>query len=176
MSSQSLIRYFQAVSGLASEYKPDEEVVSVKHIAEKLEEVQSGEMRVIAEGSPKTDCPLCGSSDLDCEDDAPAFHVHCNGCGTHFDNQDSFAFFDRRPPAREMVALTKSEGFLMGQAYPCRCHKCTEALEKDAPEKLFGRMMILCSRCGNKRCPHATDHELACSGSNDPGQKGSVYE
>jgi hypothetical protein len=29
---------------------------------------------------------------------------------------------------------------------------------------------------GNKRCPKATDHELDCTGSNEPGQKGSAYE
>jgi hypothetical protein len=37
-------------------------------------------------------------------------------------------------------------------------------------------MMILCPTCGNKRCPHATDHDLACTNSNEPGQKGSAYE
>lgn len=36
--------------------------------------------------------------------------------------------------------------------------------------------MILCPKCGNKRCPHATDHRNACTGSNEPGQKGSAYE
>ena len=35
--------------------------------------------------------------------------------------------------------------------------------------------MILCAKCGNKRCPHATDHLNTCTGSNEPGQKGSVY-
>ena len=30
--------------------------------------------------------------------------------------------------------------------------------------------MIVCPDCGNKRCPHATDHANACTGSNDPGQ------
>ncbi|WP_208457748.1 hypothetical protein, partial [Burkholderia vietnamiensis] len=35
--------------------------------------------------------------------------------------------------------------------------------------------MILCLVCGNKRCPHATDHRHACTGSNEPGQPGSVY-
>ncbi len=35
--------------------------------------------------------------------------------------------------------------------------------------------MILCSECGNKRCPHATNHEYACTGSNEPGQVGSRY-
>lgn len=36
--------------------------------------------------------------------------------------------------------------------------------------------MILCATCGNKRCPHATDHRNACTNSNEPGQKGSSYE
>jgi hypothetical protein len=36
--------------------------------------------------------------------------------------------------------------------------------------------MILCDLCGNKRCPHATDHRLACTESNASGQKGSRYE
>lgn len=36
--------------------------------------------------------------------------------------------------------------------------------------------MILCPTCGNKRCPHATNHELACTNSNEPGQAGSAYE
>lgn len=35
--------------------------------------------------------------------------------------------------------------------------------------------MILCPTCGNKRCPHANDHRLACTGSNDVGQPGSAY-
>jgi hypothetical protein len=36
-------------------------------------------------------------------------------------------------------------------------------------------MMTLCPSCGNKRCPKASNHELACTGSNEPGQPGSVY-
>jgi hypothetical protein len=35
--------------------------------------------------------------------------------------------------------------------------------------------MVVCERCGNKRCPHATDHNLACTNSNEPGQPGSIY-
>ncbi len=38
------------------------------------------------------------------------------------------------------------------------------------------REMILCPRCGNKRCPHATNHNHACTDSNDPGQEGSEYQ
>jgi hypothetical protein len=37
-------------------------------------------------------------------------------------------------------------------------------------------MMVVCATCGNKRCPHATDHRHACTNSNEPGQVGSVYE
>ena len=35
--------------------------------------------------------------------------------------------------------------------------------------------MTLCPTCGNKRCPAASDHRLGCTGSNEPGQPGSVY-
>lgn len=64
----------------------------------------------------------------------------------------------------------------------CGCRKCLRA--RYAPTQVLGSiaipvemtMMILCPTCGNKRCPHATDHDLACTGSNEPGQKGSAYE
>jgi hypothetical protein len=36
--------------------------------------------------------------------------------------------------------------------------------------------MFLCTECGNKRCPKATNHKLKCTGSNEPGQPGSMYE
>lgn len=36
--------------------------------------------------------------------------------------------------------------------------------------------MALCPDCGNKRCPKANDHRHACTGSNEPGQKGSAWE
>jgi len=34
----------------------------------------------------------------------------------------------------------------------------------------------VCQKCGNKRCPHATNHEHECTGLNELGQKGSAYE
>ena len=37
------------------------------------------------------------------------------------------------------------------------------------------RRMILCAKCGNKRCPHANDHRNECTDSNEPGQIGSAY-
>jgi hypothetical protein len=71
----------------------------------------------------------------------------------------------------------------------CRCHKCCLERDKakfgtDLPEMSFidtpmGRMescgFIVCATCGNKRCPHATDHAQACTGSNEIGQPGSRY-
>lgn len=33
-----------------------------------------------------------------------------------------------------------------------------------------------CELCGNKRCPHHTNHILECTNSNAPGQKGSSWE
>lgn len=43
------------------------------------------------------------------------------------------------------------------------------------PEAIGRTRMIVCETCGNKRCPHATDTSLACTGSNAPGQAGSKY-
>lgn len=59
----------------------------------------------------------------------------------------------------------------------CGCRKCLAARD----ERGFGGFpvamtrMIVCSECGNKRCPHATDHDLACTRSNESGQAGSAY-
>jgi hypothetical protein len=35
--------------------------------------------------------------------------------------------------------------------------------------------MIVCSDCGNKRCPKASNHRHKCTGSNEVGQHGSIY-
>lgn len=65
--------------------------------------------------------------------------------------------------------------------YECICHRCIE--EKGLTADLFGMklplsnsMMILCPECGNKRCPKASNHELDCTDSNEPGQEGSIYK
>ena len=51
---------------------------------------------------------------------------------------------------------------------PCSCYTC------DGAPVMRSRMYV-CAVCGNKRCPHATDHRHACTGSNEPGQEGSAY-
>lgn len=67
------------------------------------------------------------------------------------------------------------------QSLMCDCHACIKAFGLSDSE-LFGKplplsasKMILCQDCGNKRCPKASDHRLECTGSNEPGQAGSVY-
>lgn len=58
---------------------------------------------------------------------------------------------------------------------PCGCLACDN---RPIDPALGFRMPImhLCPQCGNKRCPGAADHRNKCSGSNKPGQPGSLYE
>jgi hypothetical protein len=68
---------------------------------------------------------------------------------------------------------------LVASGKECGCHKCIEgkSLRTSAfgPIPLAATRMILCPTCGNKRCPKASNHALACANSNEPGQPGSVY-
>lgn len=50
----------------------------------------------------------------------------------------------------------------------CGCNRCSDFMRRST-------VMILCPRCGNKRCPLANDHRNECTGSNDAGQPGSAY-
>jgi len=59
----------------------------------------------------------------------------------------------------------EGEGYKSEPELKCPCRKCN-------PNAWW---MVVCHECGNKRCPHATDHHHPCTGSNDPDQKGSVY-
>jgi hypothetical protein len=58
----------------------------------------------------------------------------------------------------------------------CGCWKCLEEEKSEDGTPLIVTFMVLCSICGNKRCPHASDHNLACTNSNEPEQEGSIYE
>jgi hypothetical protein len=68
----------------------------------------------------------------------------------------------------------------------CGCMKCTDAriakmrAEGEREHMLFPGPIVpgwryACEICGNKRCPHHTDHTLACTNSNKPGQPGSAF-
>lgn len=63
-----------------------------------------------------------------------------------------------------VIALTAHPG-----QPDCWCETCR-------PITLTDMRMVLCPTCGNKRCPHATNHRNACTGSNEPGQPGSSWE
>lgn len=56
----------------------------------------------------------------------------------------------------------------------CWCFRCLDAPEHGLNNPTCNTM-ILCPACGNKRCPRASDHRFACTGSNEPGQFGSKY-
>ena len=64
------------------------------------------------------------------------------------------------------------EAMLPGQ---CVCRECLKDVKTPNGLPLSASLMIVCVKCGNKRCPHATDHRNECTGSNEPGQPGSVY-
>lgn len=61
----------------------------------------------------------------------------------------------------------------------CGCLSC---MNERAKERIRTRTETVlppgfryaCEKCGNKRCPHHSDHTLACTKSNEPGQTGSV--
>ncbi len=84
------------------------------------------------------------------------------------------AIFSKKKPAdfqdvlsTEDCVLSALTGMKLDGNYDChRCFKENNALVN---------RMILCPQCGNKRCPQASDHELDCTNSNEPGQPGSVY-
>jgi len=65
----------------------------------------------------------------------------------------------------------------------CGCLKCQkDRREQSAPADLhealasfYRYFRYACELCGNKRCPHHTNHRLPCTNSNEPGQQGSAY-
>jgi hypothetical protein len=60
---------------------------------------------------------------------------------------------------------------------PTCCIRCSERADITDPLVMPRQVMVMyaCSTCGNKRCPHATDHRLRCTASNEPDQPGSAY-
>lgn len=60
----------------------------------------------------------------------------------------------------------------------CRCFACigNERVSGGMTWLTYGMTtMIVCPKCGNKRCPHGTDHRNECTASNEPNQPGSRY-
>ena len=55
----------------------------------------------------------------------------------------------------------------------CLCIKCTSENNSPLAQKPF---RYACEICGNKRCPHHSDHSRDCTNSNDTGQEGSIWK
>jgi len=55
----------------------------------------------------------------------------------------------------------------------CGCVSCARP---SAGMMMSPNFLYACEICGNKRCPHHTHHARACTNSNEPGQKGSIYK
>jgi len=59
----------------------------------------------------------------------------------------------------------------------CGCYRCMDLqFDPHTNMPMTVSRFIVCPECGNKRCPRATDHTLACTNSNEPGQDGSRYK
>lgn len=75
--------------------------------------------------------------------------------------------FGKKQQAEEPKAVEKPD---------CWCYNCNkDYYEPGSYFPYTASRMILCPTCGNKRCPHATNHTEACTNSNEPGQPGSRY-
>lgn len=77
---------------------------------------------------------------------------------------------------KEVMDRYKGSKSAEGGEVVCECHRCIKENDlRSGGLPLNLTKMILCPICGNKRCPHASDHRLGCTGSNEAGQPGSVY-
>lgn len=76
----------------------------------------------------------------------------------------------------ERIVIVRADDDALDEPEQCECHRCIREHSLTANGlPLSLTKMIVCPTCGNKRCPKASDHRLACTGSNEPGQPGSVY-
>ncbi len=86
-------------------------------------------------------------------------------------------------PVRQYDQAALSPTPATGRGSDCTCRACwsernggRHAISTvDALVNPIGMPFIVCETCGNKRCPHATNHRHPCTNSNEPGQEGSVY-
>ena len=74
-----------------------------------------------------------------------------------------------------LEAMNKSTPQIKELSDGCgNCHAClVGVMENNMP--VTSQRMIVCSDCGNKRCPKASNHRHKCTGSNEVCQYGSIY-
>lgn len=80
----------------------------------------------------------------------------------------------------DLLGIGKKQATMGEEAYrlnivgkELKGHDCLQCF-KDAGDT--PRIMILCSTCGNKRCPKAQDHRYKCTASNEPDQVGQFED
>ena len=84
----------------------------------------------------------------------------------------------QRPVGSNTVTVLPSTAYLRAKAcpVPSTCMSCLPRPGEDEyGDTLLNGFMRLCPKCGNKRCPYISDHTIACTGSNEPGQIGSIF-
>lgn len=55
------------------------------------------------------------------------------------------------------------------------CAKCfAQSAQAQGRPWLSMSVMVVCTICGNKRCPKASNHANQCSGSNSPNQEAAA--
>ena len=85
------------------------------------------------------------------------------------DNGKSLQFEENKFSEINIPLYTAPQGDGCGN-----CHAClVGVIENHMP--VTSQRMIVCSDCGNKRCPKASNHRHKCTGSNEVGQYGSIY-
>lgn len=94
-------------------------------------------------------------------------------------NSSFEGIFGKREPRKQWVyEEPKQDPIASGiiKKYKCWCYNCLNKIKNENGLPVTASLFIVCPSCGNKRCPKATDHNLDCTSSNDPGQPGSRYE
>lgn len=109
-------------------------------------------------------------------DDAEANDKACAIMQAAIEAPEQEPFIYKNPMRLDQLSFQKVQNWMplytsppAPQAQKCWCTTCR-------PITLYDMRFVVCPDCGNKRCPKANNHSLACTGSNDVGQVGSSWE
>jgi|GEM_PF-2608791 len=88
---------------------------------------------------------------------------------------EAYSLFQKEPYKRVEIfggslkwALEQAERVVNSCDMPChRCIGQYNITGPNSPLLINVTQMIVCNICGNKRCPHVSDHRLECTGSNE---------
>lgn len=106
---------------------------------------------------------------------APAARVDVSGAGwlwmTRKDIANNIQKFGSCEALLQAKLAYKNGVDIQLASAACQCATC----KPNSIDWGGDQRMIVCSECGNKRCPHATNHIFACTNSNEVGQAGSSW-